>query len=150
MEKINLRAPYKLSELIKIVASAIVTNGVGNNLSYEDTNFYLYTRKEEELASSELICYADDYPSITEEGEEVYPEFVIKEGLKVFFSGDRFEDVISNILHQKSQPSMDDFLAGLNCYMGTDSFSIYRLFLRNAGELNMSWLHWLSEKLFIG
>jgi len=62
----------------------------------------LYTRKFEEEIHEDLICYLEDYPEITEEDEEVFPEFVIQEGLAFLYSGENFESVISGAFDQKN------------------------------------------------
>ncbi|HIF4459271.1 TPA: DUF7716 domain-containing protein, partial [Salmonella enterica subsp. enterica serovar Infantis] len=51
-----------------------------------------------------------------------YPEFVINNSLELFFYGDQFLDVLRNISTQKENPSMEDFIAGLNFYLENDNF----------------------------
>ena len=121
MDNVKLREPYRLSELIKMFADAIITTGIDKSL--DDTYFCIFT-KEEERASAELICYVDDYPTVTENDEEIFSDFVIKEELEYFCSGEDLEGVVFNLLHQKNQPSMDEFIAGLNYYLEHDSFLI--------------------------
>lgn len=43
--------------------------------------------------NEDLICYLEDYPEITDEDEEIFPEFVVKEGLVFLYSGENFESV---------------------------------------------------------
>ena len=68
------------------------------------------------------ICYLEHYPDVNDDDEEIYPDFVTKEGLRLFYSGEHFEGVIHNALFQKNQPSVDEFIAGLNYYRDYDSF----------------------------
>lgn len=114
MENIEFRKPYNLSQIIYVISTDIEKNG------FKNTNFCLYTN-EEEIASSDLICYLDLNPTITDD-EEVYPDFVINESLEFFYDGQQFEDVLMNVLHQKKQASIDDFILGLNYFMEHDTF----------------------------
>jgi len=116
MENIEFRKPYNLSQIIYVISKDIEKNG------FKNTNFCLYTNEDEEIASSDLICYLDLNPSITDDDEEVYPDFVINESLEFFYDGQQFEDVLMNVLHQKKQASIDDFILGLNYYMEHDTF----------------------------
>lgn len=79
MEKIEFRKPYNLSQIIYVNSKDIEKNG------FKNTNFCLYTN-EEEIASSDLICYLDLNPTITDDDEEVYPDFVINESLNSFMT----------------------------------------------------------------
>ncbi|EAM1821449.1 hypothetical protein D3M43_23410, partial [Salmonella enterica subsp. enterica serovar Infantis] len=85
-------------------------------------NFCLYTKEYESSARADLICYLEMYPVISDDDDEVYPEFVINNSLELFFYGDQFLDVLRNISTQKENPSMEDFIAGLNFYLENDNF----------------------------
>jgi hypothetical protein len=116
MKEIKLRHPYKLEQLIKLIAKGINENGFTN------ANFCLYTREYEEVAAVDLICYMELNPTINVEDEEEYPVFVVEHALELFYDGQQFEDVLFNVLHQKSEASINDFLAGLNYFMEHDTF----------------------------
>lgn len=123
MNKIKIREPYRLEELVIIVSDAIIAEGLDQNLDYEEMDFCLYTRGgHDEPASTDLICYPEHYPDVNDEDEEIYPDFVVTEKLRFFYSGEQFEDVVHNVLFQKRQPSMEEFIKGLNYYMEHDSF----------------------------
>ena len=124
MDKIKRREPYKLGEIISIVADAVVANGIGKNLNYKDRDFCLYSREHKKVVTAELVFYVDDFPDITYDDEEVYPDFVVNEGLEFYCSGELLEGIIQNVLHQKSQPSMKDFITQLNYYMKNDAFIV--------------------------
>lgn len=59
---------------------------------------------------------------MNDEDEEIFPDFVVKEILKLFYLGEHFEDVIHNVLFQRNKPSMEEFIKGLNYYREHDSF----------------------------
>ncbi|WXS22911.1 hypothetical protein WI215_11725 [Salmonella enterica subsp. enterica serovar Infantis] len=79
-------------------------------------------RNTNHLLERILICYLEMYPVISDDDDEVYPEFVINNSLELFFYGDQFLDVLRNISTQKENPSMEDFIAGLNFYLENDNF----------------------------
>ena len=60
---------------------------------FRSYDLQLYTQKFEEEIYEDLICYLEDYPEITDEDEEIFPEFVVKEGLVFLYSGENFESV---------------------------------------------------------
>jgi len=116
MKKIEFKKTYSLCQLIDIVKTNIQENGLTDN------NFCLYTKENENIAHSNLICYLENYPTISDDDEEVYPDFVVEKSLELFYDGRQFEDVIMNVLHQKSTATIDEFILGLNYYTKNDTF----------------------------
>lgn len=111
MSQLEYRKAYNLDELISKIMSG-----------YNKDNFCLYTKEYESSARADLICYLEIYPVISDDDEEVYPEFVINNSLELFFYGDQFLDILRNISVQKEEPSIGDFIAGLNFYLENDNF----------------------------
>lgn len=128
MSKVELRKPYKLSELIEIASKdywVINPGGMGSKHLCPDTGLYdlvLYTYKFEEIAFADLNCYLEEPPEVTDEYEEIFPDFVIQKGLVPLCSGELFESVIEGAFDQKLQPSMKEFIDSLNYYREYDSF----------------------------
>ncbi|MFC0178532.1 DUF7716 domain-containing protein [Thorsellia kenyensis] len=112
MKKLEFQREYTLSELI----NDIVKKG------YKSNNFCLYTKGYVSLATENLICYLECYPTINDDDEEEYPKFVIKQNLELFYYGEQFEDVLTNVLHQKNTASIEDFITSLNYYLNNDAF----------------------------
>ena len=108
MGELKLREPYKLGEIIRILADKIKTNGIYKNLDYDEMKFCLYTKEYTGVITANLVCYLDDYPDVTDDDEEVYPLFALNEKLDFFCDGVDIEDVIGNSLHQN--PSVDKCL----------------------------------------
>jgi hypothetical protein len=69
-----------------------------------------------------MICYLEEPPEITDEDAEVFPEFVVKEGLVLLYSGENFESVIEVAFDQKQQLSMQEFVDSLNYYREYDAY----------------------------
>ncbi|WP_032940851.1 DUF7716 domain-containing protein [Citrobacter youngae] len=111
MSPLKYRKAYILDDLISKIMSG-----------YKKDNFCLYTKEYESSARTDLICYLDIYPVISDDDEEIYPEFVVNNSLELFFYGEQFLDVLRNISVQKENPSMEEFMAGLNFYLENDNF----------------------------
>ena len=69
-----------------------------------------------------MICYLEEPPEVTDEDEEVFPEFVVNEGLVLLYSGEDFESVIEVAFDQKKQPSVQEFIDSLNYYREYDGY----------------------------
>lgn len=115
MVEIQFRKPYKFSQIISVMSNEIEKNGFTN------TDFCVYTKEDEEIAYENLICYVEVTPTIVND-EEVYSDFIMNESLEFFCDGQQFEDVLMNVLLQKKQASMGDFIQALNYYLEKDSF----------------------------
>jgi hypothetical protein len=133
-KKLELNKPYKLGEIISVAIKFITNEHYLEKImdrytfrsrtdSFVNSDyFYLYTKEKRENIQLDTVCYLDQGPSVTDEDEEIYPDFVLKEMLEIFCSGDLFSDVISNVLYQKEQASMDEYLAALKYYLDHDCF----------------------------
>ncbi|BFT80261.1 hypothetical protein GXP72_05640 [Enterobacter sp. SES19] len=111
MSWLEYRKAYGLDGLIYKIMG-------GNTLD----DFCVYTKEYEAFAKEELVCYLDNYPVISDNDEEVYPDFVVDNSLELFFYGDQFIDVLHNISIQREKPSVADFISGLNFYLENDNF----------------------------
>lgn len=110
----ELRKPYRLQEIIEIVSKNIA------NDEFSDSDYCLYSN--EDIARPEQLCYIDLYPTINDNGEEVYPDFVKDKSLEIFYYGQQFEDVLMSAFNQKCSASIDDYIDALNYYMENDTF----------------------------
>lgn len=100
MNKVKLREPYKISELIEIVTKDYGENNVSasdGEHSCPDTvlyDLYIYTNKYEEAVFADLVCFLEQPPDVNDEDEEIFPDFVAEKGLVFLYSGEDFESVI--------------------------------------------------------
>lgn len=114
MTNLEFRKPYQLQEIIDSISKDILDNGFTN------ANYCLYSN--EDMAKPELLCYLELYLIVTDEDEELYPDFVKEKSLKLFYYGQQFEDVLINVSSQKKSASINDYIEGLNYYMTYDTF----------------------------
>ena len=112
---------YKLSDVITIFKNMILENGIDNFL--DNLDLCVYTIDFVEEASNDTICYMDDYPDVDDNDQEIYTDFVTKNKLVMFYSGEQFEDVINNTLYQKSDATIEEFIFALNYYRDNDNFA---------------------------
>lgn len=112
MCSLEKRKSYTLSEVIELVSKQRETL----------ENSCIYTTSYTSTASSDLICYIDSYPKITDDDEEQYPDFVIEQNLELFFYGQQFEDVITSITNERKSCTSADIIEALNYYLQNDSF----------------------------
>lgn len=112
---------YKLSDVITIFRNMILENGIDNFL--DNLDLCVYTIDFVEEASNDTICYMDDYPDVDDNDQEIYTDFVTKNKLVMFYSGEQFEDVINNTLYQKSDATIEEFIFALNYYRDNDNFA---------------------------
>jgi hypothetical protein len=114
MISLELGKPYQLQQVIDVISKDIRTNGFTN------TNFCLYAN--EDILKPELICYLELSPTISDDDEEIYPNFIIKKSLNLLYYGQQFEDVLMNVLEQKNEATIDDYILALDYYSKHDTF----------------------------
>lgn len=120
MNALKKQVEYRLSDVITFFKNMIIENGVDNLL--DDIDFCIYTMDYVDVASGDTICYLDDYPDIDDDDKEIYTDFVTERKLVLFYSGEQFEDVIGNMLSQKMDSAIEDFISGINYYREHDDF----------------------------
>lgn len=68
----------------------------------------------------------DDYPDVDDNDQEIYTDFIVENNLVMFYSGEQFEDVISNMLSHKMDASIEELIAAINYYREHDAFMTYK------------------------
>jgi hypothetical protein len=114
MDGLELRKPYQLKQIIDVMSKDIHKNGFTN------TNFCLYAN--ENILKPELTCYLESSPTISDDDEEIYPDFIIKESLNLLYYGQQFEDVLMNVSEQNNDATIDDYILALDYYSKHDTF----------------------------
>ena len=121
MKVLELRKSYQLQSIIEIVSKYIREN---NN--FTNDNYCLYTETDVDFGVLELVCYIEEGATITDNDEEIYPDFVQQKSLNFFYDGNQFEDVLLNVQHQKSDATIDDYILALDYYAKYDTFKDFR------------------------
>jgi hypothetical protein len=68
------------------------------------------------------LCWLDNYPDVSDDGEEILPEQVLKQGLAYLYSGQHLADVVHNVRQQNNHASMSDYCRALDFYAKNDTF----------------------------
>lgn len=87
-----------------------------------NSNFCLYTQEETDYAYKKLQCYLDEYPSVNENDEEIFPKLVMKRNMEFFVSGEQVANVLLSLKEKKENFSIDDAINALNFFLDNDSF----------------------------
>lgn len=111
---------YPLTEIIDYAIN-ILKDDSDNYYDYNDFYLYSKTNDTEGLIVGNSYFYAD-YPDVTDDGEEIFPDIVEENNLEVAYSGELFMDVISLAFQQKSNASYDEYVKALNYYYENDDF----------------------------
>lgn len=117
MKILELRKSYELQSIINIVSTYIRKND-----DFTNDNYCLYTEAVINIGTPELICYLEEDATITDDDEEIYPDLVQEKSLKLFYRGSQLEDVIMNVLEQKKNAEIDDYIIALDYYSKYDTF----------------------------
>lgn len=117
MKSLELRKPYQLQQVIDVISKEIHKNG------YTNANFCLYSY--EDILKPELICYLELSPIISDDDEEIYPTFIRIKSLELLYYGQQFEDVLMNVLKQKNDATINDYILALDYYSKHDTFKYF-------------------------
>jgi len=119
--QIPKKIPLKLSELFETFQKNSNTEDRFEMYKLGET-FDIYRKPSNESLTKDTICYVDDSVTGSENNEDIYPEFVAKNGLEFCLSGEIFIDVFLSVMEQTKKPSIDNFVDAINYYNKHDDF----------------------------
>jgi hypothetical protein len=67
-------------------------------------------------------CVIESFPLIDDDDQEIYPDYVLQQGLEFCFSDALLEDVIMSALLHKPTASNEELLAAIDYYAEHDCF----------------------------
>jgi len=111
MSKINTKESTTIASVIEGVQSGSV------NID----DLCVYAEEDVDDITLELICYLDEYPTVSGD-VEVFSDFVVSNNLELVYYGQQFKDVVINVLSQKKSASLQEVLSALNYYLENDDF----------------------------
>ena len=105
-------APITMATLIQVVRDRLD----------REKNYCVYGRGDSDAADLNSDCFLGDGPEITNNYEEIYPGFVIQNGLEFWCMDELVQDVVDNALHQNASVSDELILAAIKYYDNKDCF----------------------------
>lgn len=111
-ESVRRRSPLTINSIIDWVRSEADRSEL----------YCVYGKADTEPAALTATCYLDDHPTITDDYEEHFPDFVTREGLEIWYRDELIQDVVANALHQKPNVSNETILTALEYYTEKDCF----------------------------
>ena len=101
-----------------------VANLIKNIRANEDRceSYCIYGEGDSADATLSSICVLDIYPEITDELEEIYPQFVSERDMEMWFRDELVQDVVANAKHQDPNVTDATILDAIKHYDETDSF----------------------------
>ncbi len=112
MKTFECQKPYRLDAILAKIAFD----------GFSADNACLYTETYQTVATADTLCYLDSYPTVNDEDEEEYPDFIVHNKFQLFAYGQQVEDVVHSALSQKKKPSSAELIKALNHYFDTDAF----------------------------
>ncbi len=84
--------------------------------------FCVYGAPQDTPLTLHTPCVIEAFSRITDDDEEIYPPYVIQNGLEFWFSDELLEDVVMSALHHKPTVSNTELLAAIEYYAERDCF----------------------------
>lgn len=82
----------------------------------------MYVLEEDLYPNLATECYIDEYPDVTDDGEEIYPEFIEKNNYELAYTGEMLQDVIISTLSRKKNATNEELVAAIDYYDEHDTF----------------------------
>ncbi len=84
--------------------------------------YCIYGEGDSAEATLSSICFIEHHPEVTDDYEEIYPQFVNDNNLELWFKEELVQDVVANALHQDPNVSDATILEAIKHYDEMDSF----------------------------
>ena len=92
---------------------------------YYSDDFCLYAKEYGELRLNSLY-WVSDYPDVVED-RDIYPADVVEQDLQLVYYGEQLLDVLTVVLEEKPDTSLQDLVDALNYYNQHDNFMPFEL-----------------------
>lgn len=95
----------------------------GKQALYDDSGWCVYVGEEDiEGIDLDSMCYIDEYPDITEDNEEIMPEFILEKGFEFAYRDEMLQDVIISALGRKKDITNEELMEAIDYYDNYDTF----------------------------
>lgn len=100
-----------LNDLINILKS-----------QHKNIDFSIYDKGSPGAANLDSTCIIGEPSTITEDDEEIYPEYITNFRLEFWYSDELLEDVVMTALNQKNNASNEEIHSAIRHYSEHDDF----------------------------
>ncbi|PAU66251.1 hypothetical protein BZL41_02720 [Pseudomonas sp. PIC25] len=88
----------------------------------KEFDYCIYGKGSSDEATLRTLCVVGEYPEITDDDEEVFPDYVQDNSLEFWFRDELLEDVVMNAVAQKSLVNNEEILGAIKYYNNNDDF----------------------------
>lgn len=88
----------------------------------KNLTYCVYGKGSSVQATLDTDCVIDEYSEITDDDEEIFPKYITQNNLEFWFTDELLEDVIFNVLKQKTSATNEEILKAIKHYNERDSF----------------------------
>ena len=112
------KVPWSLRDVIKEICKQYKDHNP--EAVYLDDDWCLYAKDDNLTLDSP--CFIDQYPTIDDKDNEIYPPFISENNLQFMFMDSLLQDVIMNCLDQDSAVTPEKILEAITYYSKHDTF----------------------------
>ena len=85
-------------------------------------HFCVYGAQDSSTITLQTLCVIEAFPLITDDDEEIYPDFVVHHRLEFWFSDELLEDVVMSALHHNPSLTDSELVEAIGYYAEHDCF----------------------------
>lgn len=111
---------YVFSEIINEIKKVYFERGA--KALYQDGNWCVYVLEEDIYPNLNTECYIDEWPDVTDDDEEIYPEFIDNNNYKLAYTCEMIQDVIISALSRKENATNEELMTAIDYYDEHDIF----------------------------
>lgn len=114
------RVKYKFNKVVEETKRIYLEQGV--QALYQDEDWCVYVREADINPDLDTECYIDEYPEVTDDDEEIYPEFIVENDYELVYTGEMLQDVIVSALSRKKNATNEELMETIDYYDEHDTF----------------------------
>lgn len=95
----------------------------GTQALYGDSGWCVYVREEDiDQIDLDTMCYIDEHPDITDDDEEILPQFILEKNCEFAYRDEMLQDIIASALGRKKDISVEELMDAIDYYDSYDTF----------------------------
>lgn len=95
----------------------------GTQAMYDDNNWCVYVREDDiDQIDLDTLCYIDEYPDITDDDDEILPEFILEKDCELAYRDEMLQDIVISALDRKADITNEELMEAIDYYDNYDTF----------------------------